>query len=56
MPRRIEIVRHVSEENLEALYREETEVVKRSHYQVVLLLMKGYKSEAVKAAATRCRG
>lgn len=49
MPRRIQIVPHLSVEELEQRYRASKDGVERSHYQIIWLLAQGHKSEDVAA-------
>ena len=41
MPKRIRVERHLSTEELEKRYREASDGVRRSHYQIVWLLSEG---------------
>lgn len=47
MPKRISIHPHVSVEDLEQRYRQANHPVERSHYQIIWLLAKGQRTEAV---------
>ena len=47
MPRRIQIVPHLSLEELEQRYRQANDGVERSHYQIIWLLAQGRRSEEV---------
>ena len=47
MPKRLQIAPHLSVEVLEQRYRQATNGIERSHYQIIWLLAKNYKSEEV---------
>jgi hypothetical protein len=47
MPKRISITPHLSVEDLEQRYRQANHPVERSHYQIIWLLAKGQRTEAV---------
>ena len=47
MGRRVKIHPHLNNDNLEALYRETKDPIKRSHYQIIWLLSKGHKIREV---------
>lgn len=64
MPKRIHVEKHLSIEELERRYREASDGVKRSHYQIVWLLSQGkltrevteatgYKAEWIRRIAGR---
>ncbi len=54
MPKRLQLQPHLSIANLEALYREAEDPVRRSHYQIIWLLAKGHNSEEVAEATGYC--
>jgi transposase len=47
MPKRIQIMPHLSLEELEQRYRQASDGVERSHYQIIWLLAQGRRSEEV---------
>lgn len=47
MPKRLQIAEHLSVEELEQRYRQASDGIERSHYQIIWLLAKGHKSEEV---------
>lgn len=57
MPKRLTLAPHLKLEDLERHYRQASNVTESRHYQVILLLAKGWKSEAVAAVTgyTRTR-
>ncbi|MUL38969.1 helix-turn-helix domain-containing protein [Gloeocapsopsis dulcis] len=57
MPKRLTLAPHLNLEELEHRYRQATNVTESRHCQVILLLAKGWKSEAVAAVTgyTRTR-
>lgn len=57
MPKRLTLVPHLNLEELERRYRQATNVTESRHCQVILLLAKGWKSEAIAAVTgyTRTR-
>jgi hypothetical protein len=50
MPKRVTIEAHLSLEELENGYRQASEPVKRTHYQIIWLLAKGMTTQEVVAA------
>ena len=50
MPKRVTIEAHLSLEELEDGYRQASEPVKRTHYQIIWLLAKGMTTQEVVAA------
>jgi transposase len=50
MPKRVTIEPHLSVEELENGYRQASEPVKRTHYQIIWLLAKGMRTQEVVAA------
>jgi hypothetical protein len=50
MPKRVTIEPHLSVKELENGYRQASEPVKRSHYQIIWLLAKGMRTQEVVAA------
>jgi transposase len=49
MPKRIKIIAHLTVEELEQRYRQATEGIERSHYQIIWLLAQGRPTEEVAA-------
>src|SRR4028118_1631258 len=47
MPKRISIAPHLTPDELEQRYRQATQTLERSHYQIIWLLSKGKRSEEV---------
>ena len=47
MPRQIQLTAHLSVEELGDCYRQSTEGVERSHYQIIWLLARGYSTKEV---------
>jgi transposase len=47
MPKRIQITPHLSVEELEQRYRQSTDGIERSHYQIIWLLAQGRRAEEV---------
>ena len=47
MPRQVQIQPHLSVEELEQRYRQASDGVERSHYQIIWLLAKGRRSSEV---------
>ena len=47
MPRRLQIAKHLSVEELGSLYRRASDGIERSHYQIIWLLAQGRHSEEV---------
>jgi transposase len=56
MPKRISISPHLSLEELERRYREAEDVVERSHYQIIWLLVKGKSTAEVAEVTGYSRG
>jgi hypothetical protein len=49
MPKRISIIPHLTIDELEQRYRQTTEPIERSHYQIIWLLAQGRLTEEVAA-------
>ena len=49
MPKRITIIPHLSVDDLEQRYRQATEAIERSHYQIIWLLATGRPTSEVAA-------
>lgn len=47
MPKRIQIASHLSVEELEQRYRQATDGIERSHYQIIWLLAQGHRTKEV---------
>jgi transposase len=47
MPKRIQITPHLSVKELEQRYRQSTDGIERSHYQIIWLLAQGHRTEEV---------
>lgn len=54
MPARLQIREHLSDAELEARYRGAAQVLDRTHWQVILLLKQGIRSEEVAALVGYC--